>query len=149
MTTALQILVVVTLIGIIAGLAVTRYGRGWFGTRASDFTAALVGIAGAFLGFHIGVVAGLTPVPFADYLVAIVGALVTLWAWRNSLERPASTPAQHIRLRVQTEPEADNLSRHLRTRPMTKSKMTAPIVETAIARIIGSAMGIETPRRGR
>ena len=83
MATALQILVVVTLIGIIAGLAVTRYGRGWFGTRASDLTAALVGIAGAFLGFHVGVAAGLTPVPVADYLLAIVGALVTLWAWRN------------------------------------------------------------------
>ena len=49
MTTALQILIIVTLIGILAGLAVTRYGRGWFGTRASGFTAALVGIAGAFL----------------------------------------------------------------------------------------------------
>ena len=83
MTTALQILIIVTLIGILAGLAVTRYGRGWFGTRASGFTAALVGIAGAFLGFHIGVAAALTPVPVADYLVAIVGALVTLWAWRN------------------------------------------------------------------
>jgi uncharacterized membrane protein YeaQ/YmgE (transglycosylase-associated protein family) len=83
MTTALQILIIVTLIGIIAGFAVTRYGRGWFGTRASGLTAALVGIAGAFLGFHIGVAAGLTPVPVADYLVAIVGALVTLWAWRN------------------------------------------------------------------
>jgi uncharacterized membrane protein YeaQ/YmgE (transglycosylase-associated protein family) len=83
MTAALQILVVVTLIGIISGLAVTRYGRGWFGTRASDLSAALVGIAGAFLGFHIGVAAGLTPVPAADYLVAIVGALVTLWVWRN------------------------------------------------------------------
>jgi uncharacterized membrane protein YeaQ/YmgE (transglycosylase-associated protein family) len=83
MTTALQILIVVTLIGIIAGLAVTRYGRGWFGTRANDVTAALVGIAGAFLGFHIGVVAGLTPVPVADYLVAIVGALLVLWVWRN------------------------------------------------------------------
>ena len=40
------------------------------------------------------------------------------------------------------------LNRHRRTRPMTKSKMTAPIVETAIALIIGSAIGIETPRRG-
>ena len=68
MTTALQILVVVTLIGIIAGLAVTRYGRGWFGTRASDLTAALAGIAGAFLGFHVGVAAGLTPVPVAGIL---------------------------------------------------------------------------------
>ena len=83
MTTALQILIVVTLIGIIAGVAIARYGRGWFGTRASNLTAALVGIAGAFLGFHVGVVAGLTPVPVADYLVAIVGALVILWVWRN------------------------------------------------------------------
>ena len=40
------------------------------------------------------------------------------------------------------------LHHHLRTRPMTKSKMTAPIVETAIALMSGSAMGIETPRRG-
>lgn len=83
MTTALQILVVVTLIGIIAGLTVTRYGRGWFGTRGSDQTSALVGIAGAFLGFHVGVAASLTPVPAADYVVAILGALITLWAWRN------------------------------------------------------------------
>ena len=83
MTTALQILVVVTLIGIVAGLAVARYGRGWFGTRTSNLTAALVGIAGAFVGFHVGVVAGLTPVPVADYLAAIVGALVILWVWRN------------------------------------------------------------------
>jgi uncharacterized membrane protein YeaQ/YmgE (transglycosylase-associated protein family) len=83
MTTALQILIIVTLIGIIAGVAVNRYWRGWFRTRASGVTAALVGLAGAFLGFHIGVAAGLTPVPAADYLVAIVGALVTLWAWRN------------------------------------------------------------------
>jgi len=69
MNAALQILVVVTLIGVIAGLVFNRYGRTWFGrTRAGDLTAALIGIAGAFL---------------ADYLVAIVGALVTLWAWRD------------------------------------------------------------------
>ena len=39
-----------------------------------------------------------------------------------------------------------NVSHHLRTRPMTKSKMIAPIVETTIPLISGSAMGIETPR---
>ena len=89
-----------TLIGIIAGLAVTRYGRGWFGTRASDLTAALVGIAGAFLGFHVGVAAGLVPVPVADYLLAIVGALVTLWAWRNcanALSDPKSSENANIK----------------------------------------------------
>ena len=82
-TTALQILVVVIIIGIVAGLVVNRYGRGWFGTRASDPTVSLVGIAGAFMGFHLGSVLGLAPAPTAEYLLAIVGAFVTLWAWRN------------------------------------------------------------------
>jgi uncharacterized membrane protein YeaQ/YmgE (transglycosylase-associated protein family) len=83
MTIALQTLVIVVVIGIVAGLAVTRYGRGWFGTRASDLTAALVGIAGAFIGFHLGAVVGLVPFPVMDYIAAIVGALVILWLWRN------------------------------------------------------------------
>lgn len=47
MSTALQTLVIVVVIGILASWLVTRYGRGWFGTRANDLTAALVGIAGA------------------------------------------------------------------------------------------------------
>ena len=46
-------------------------------------TAALVGIAGAFIGFHIGVVLELLPLPQMQYVLAIVGALVTLWAWRG------------------------------------------------------------------
>jgi len=74
---------IVVVIGIIAGLLVTRYGRGWFGTRASDLTAALVGIAGAFIGFHLGAVVGLVPFPLADYIAAIAGALIVLWLWRN------------------------------------------------------------------
>ena len=80
---ALQTLVVVIVIGIIAGLVVNRYGRGWFGTRASDMTVALVGIAGAFIGFHVGAAAALTPAPIADYIAAIVGAFVILWVWRK------------------------------------------------------------------
>ena len=70
-STALQTLVVVIVIGIIAGLVVNRYGRGWFGTRASDLTAALIGIAGAFIGFHLGTAVGLVPFPLADYLAAL------------------------------------------------------------------------------
>ena len=59
-TTSLAILIIVTVIGIVAGLAFNRYGQGWWsrhvgsGTR-SDITSALVGIAGSFIGFHIGV----------------------------------------------------------------------------------------------
>jgi uncharacterized membrane protein YeaQ/YmgE (transglycosylase-associated protein family) len=83
MSTALQTLVIVIVIGIVAGLLVVRYGGGWFRTRSSDLSAALVGIAGAFIGFHLGAVFGLSPAPIADYIAAIVGALVILWAWRN------------------------------------------------------------------
>jgi uncharacterized membrane protein YeaQ/YmgE (transglycosylase-associated protein family) len=82
-TTALETLVIVIVIGIVAGLIVNRYGRGWFGTRASDTTVALVGIAGAFIGFHLGAAIGLVPFPITEYLAAIVGALVILWIWRN------------------------------------------------------------------
>jgi hypothetical protein len=46
MSTALQTLVIVVVIGILASWLVARYGRGWFGIRANDLTAALVGIAG-------------------------------------------------------------------------------------------------------
>jgi uncharacterized membrane protein YeaQ/YmgE (transglycosylase-associated protein family) len=82
-TAALQTLAIVIVIGIIAGLLVNRYGRSWFGTRASDMTVALIGIAGAFIGFHLGQVIGVVPFPAAGYLAAIAGAFVILWLWRN------------------------------------------------------------------
>jgi uncharacterized membrane protein YeaQ/YmgE (transglycosylase-associated protein family) len=82
-TTALQTLAIVIVIGIVAGLLVNRYGRGWFGTRASDMTVALIGIAGAFIGFHLGAVIGLVRSPAANYLAAIAGAFIILWLWRN------------------------------------------------------------------
>ena len=83
MSTALQTLVIVVLIGIAASWLVARYGRGWFGTRGDDFTAALVGIAGAFIGFYVGAIIGLGPSRIADYIAALVGALVILWVWRK------------------------------------------------------------------
>jgi uncharacterized membrane protein YeaQ/YmgE (transglycosylase-associated protein family) len=82
-TAALQTLAIVIVIGIIAGLLVNRYGRSWFGTRASDMTVALIGIAGAFIGFHLGQVTGLVRSPAASYLAAAAGAFVILWLWRN------------------------------------------------------------------
>ena len=87
-TTALANLLIVVAIGIAAGLAFNRYGQGWWarniggGTR-SDITTALVGIAGSFIGFHLGVVLGLLPSPLVLYLAAIIGAVVVLWAWRG------------------------------------------------------------------
>ena len=86
-TTALANLLIVVAIGIVAGLAFNRYGRTWWarnvgGTR-SDVTSALVGIAGSFIGFHLGVVPGLLPSPLMLYLAAAIGAVIVLWAWRG------------------------------------------------------------------
>ena len=87
-TTALAHLLIVVAIGIVAGLAFNRYGRSWWarnvgsGTR-SDVTSALVGIAGSFIGFHLGVVLNLLPSPLLLYLTAGIGAVIVLWAWRG------------------------------------------------------------------
>jgi uncharacterized membrane protein YeaQ/YmgE (transglycosylase-associated protein family) len=86
-TTAVTNLLIILVIGIIAGLAFNRYAGTWlsrqFVTRQSDITSALVGIAGAFIGFHVGVIFGLLPSPLMLYLAAIVGALIVLLAWRG------------------------------------------------------------------
>lgn len=86
-TTALMNLIIVVAIGIVVALALSRYGGSWFSrlttTTHSDVTRALVGIAGAFIGFHLGVVLGLLPSPLMLYLAAAVGAAVTLWLWRG------------------------------------------------------------------
>jgi len=87
LTTGLVNLLVILAIGIVAGLVFNRHGQTWFRrqfvTNHSDVTSALVGIAGAFIGFHISVILGLLPSPLLHFILAIVGALVTLWAWRG------------------------------------------------------------------
>jgi uncharacterized membrane protein YeaQ/YmgE (transglycosylase-associated protein family) len=87
MTPPLAILLIVTAIGIFAGLLFNRYGQGWWGrnvtTGGGVLTSALVGIAGAFIGFHVGVVFGILPSPLMWYLTAVVGAVLVLWLWRG------------------------------------------------------------------
>jgi hypothetical protein len=87
LTTAVMNLLIVLAIGIGAGLVFNRYGQTWlrrqFVTRHSDVTSALVGIAGAFTGFHVGVSLGLLPSPLMHYIAAAVGALLVLWLWRG------------------------------------------------------------------
>ena len=87
-TTALATLLILLVIGIVAGLAFNRYGRSWWarnigGNTRSDITTALVGVAGSFIGFHVGVVLGLLPSPAMLYLAAVVGAVGVLWAWQG------------------------------------------------------------------
>jgi uncharacterized membrane protein YeaQ/YmgE (transglycosylase-associated protein family) len=86
-TTGVANLLIVLAIGIAAGLVYNRYGQTWlrrqFVTQHSDVTSALVGIAGAFIGFHVGVLLGLLPSPLMHYLTAVVGAFLVLWFWRG------------------------------------------------------------------
>lgn len=87
-TTAIVTFLVIVVIGIVVGLAFNRYGRSWLGrqvagaTGAGDVTYALVGIAGSFMGFHIGVILGLLP-SILLYVAAVLGAALTLWLWRG------------------------------------------------------------------
>ncbi len=79
---------VLIIIGAGIGFAMNRYGRSWLGrhvadaTGVGDITYALVGIAGSFMGYHIGVIAGLLN-EFVLYLLAAAGAALTVWLWRG------------------------------------------------------------------
>ena len=86
-TSALATFLIVLIIGVVAGLMFNRHGHSWLGrqftTRQNDLTAVLVGIAGAFIGFHLSVIIGLLPTPLMHYLAAVVGAVLVLWLWRG------------------------------------------------------------------
>jgi uncharacterized membrane protein YeaQ/YmgE (transglycosylase-associated protein family) len=86
-STALANFLIILVIGVVAGLGFNRYARSWLArlgtTTHSDITSALVGIAGAFMGFHVSVIVGLLPSPLMHYIVAALGAFVVLWLWRG------------------------------------------------------------------
>ena len=86
-STALAHFLIVLVIGIVVGLFFNRYARTWLSrlgsTTHSDVTSALVGIAGAFIGFHLAVILGLLPTPLMLYLAAVIGAFIVLWLWRG------------------------------------------------------------------
>jgi hypothetical protein len=86
-STALYNFLIILIIGIVVGLFFNRYARSWLArlgtTTHSDITAALVGIAGSFIGFHISVILGLLPSPLMHYILAVIGAFVVLWLWRG------------------------------------------------------------------
>jgi uncharacterized membrane protein YeaQ/YmgE (transglycosylase-associated protein family) len=81
------IVVLVLLIGIVVGFGAVRIGRpSWLsqklaGGRRVEFTSALVGIAGAFIGFHVTALFALAG---AVLLVgAAIGAVLVIWIWRE------------------------------------------------------------------
>jgi uncharacterized membrane protein YeaQ/YmgE (transglycosylase-associated protein family) len=83
------IFLVVLLIGIVAGFLAQRFFRSsWIsqqisGRNRGTVTSMLVGIAGSFIGFHLGDLSNLARsgslVPF---VAAAVVAVLVLWGWK-------------------------------------------------------------------
>ncbi|MDR3476101.1 MAG: transglycosylase [Devosia sp.] len=81
------VFLLVIVIGIVVGVLFQRStSRGWLtrqmAGRRADATGALVGIAGAFIGFHVVALAGV----ISTLLVlvgAVIGAVLVVWAWRE------------------------------------------------------------------
>jgi uncharacterized membrane protein YeaQ/YmgE (transglycosylase-associated protein family) len=75
-------------IGIIAGLLFDRLaGPSWLarqfsGSTRGIITSALVGVAGAFVGYHIGLLLALGGGVVTSVIAAAVGAVVVLFSWR-------------------------------------------------------------------
>ena len=78
----------VLVIGVVAGILFDRLaGPSWLarqfsGSTRGIVTSALVGVAGAFVGFHIGLLLALGGGLVTSVIAAAVGAAVVLFAWR-------------------------------------------------------------------
>ena len=80
-TTFLAVLVIGILVGLLADRLLGRRGIVSRFTGGGMVTPALVGIAGAFIGFHLADILKLTGGAMR-LIAAAVGALVVAWAWR-------------------------------------------------------------------
>jgi uncharacterized membrane protein YeaQ/YmgE (transglycosylase-associated protein family) len=75
-------------IGVVAGILFDRLaGPSWLARQFSGLTrgiitSALVGIAGAFVGYHIGLLLALSAGLLMSIIAAAIGAAVVLFAWR-------------------------------------------------------------------
>jgi uncharacterized membrane protein YeaQ/YmgE (transglycosylase-associated protein family) len=78
----------VLVIGVVAGILFDRLaGPSWLarqfsGSTRGIITSALVGIAGAFVGYHIAVLLAIGVGLVTSIIAAAVGAAVVLFAWR-------------------------------------------------------------------
>jgi uncharacterized membrane protein YeaQ/YmgE (transglycosylase-associated protein family) len=75
-------------VGVVAGILFDRLaGPSWLarqfsGSTRSIVTSALVGVAGAFVGFHIALLLALGGGLVTSVIAAAAGAAVVLFAWR-------------------------------------------------------------------
>jgi uncharacterized membrane protein YeaQ/YmgE (transglycosylase-associated protein family) len=80
----------VLVIGIVAGILFDRLaGPSWLGRQFSGstrgiITGALVGVAGAFIGYHIALLLALGGGLMTSLIAAAAGAAVVLFAWRKA-----------------------------------------------------------------
>ena len=78
-------LLIILIIGIVAGIVFDRVaGPGWLsrqlaGSTRGMVTSSLVGIAGAFIGYHVIALGAAGYIPLVG---AIAGAAIVLWVWR-------------------------------------------------------------------
>jgi uncharacterized membrane protein YeaQ/YmgE (transglycosylase-associated protein family) len=81
-------LLLILVIGVVAGILFDRLlGPSWLarqfaGSTRGIITSSLVGIAGAFIGYHIAVLLALGAGLVITLIAATVGAAVVLYAWR-------------------------------------------------------------------
>ena len=87
-TDPLVTFLLVLAIGIVAGILFDRLaGPSWLarqfsGSMRGIITSALVGIAGAFVGYHVGLLLALSSGLLMSIIAAAAGAAVVLFAWR-------------------------------------------------------------------
>ncbi len=87
-TDPLVVLLLILVVGVVAGLLHDRLaGPSWLarqfaGGNRGIVTSALVGVAGAFVGYHIAVLLLLGGSLVTSVIAAAVGAAVVLFAWR-------------------------------------------------------------------
>ena len=87
-TDPLVVFLLVLVIGVIAGLLYDRLaGPSWLARQFSGgnrgiVTGALVGVAGAFVGYHIASLLALGGGLITAVIAAAVGAAAVLFAWR-------------------------------------------------------------------
>ena len=77
----------VLVIGIVAGILDRLAGPSWLarqfsGSTRGTITSSLVGVAGAFVGYHIAVLLALGGGLVTSVIAAAAGAVVVLFAWR-------------------------------------------------------------------
>ena len=83
-----MIFIIVLVIGVAAGLLFDRLaGPSWLarqftGSTRGIITSALIGIAGALIGYHLAVLLALGGGLLMSVIAAALGAAVVLFAWR-------------------------------------------------------------------